>query len=54
VHRDAEYLDQAQRLKVDVSPIGGDEVLRAIDDIAGAPPDLLDYMKKLLSESKNG
>jgi tripartite-type tricarboxylate transporter receptor subunit TctC len=54
VHQDPDYLDQAQRLKVDVSPIGGEEVLRAIEGIAGAPPDLLDYMKKLLSESKNG
>jgi tripartite-type tricarboxylate transporter receptor subunit TctC len=54
VHQDPDYLDEAQRLKVDVSPIGGEEVLRAIDRIAGAPPDLLDYMKKLLSESKNG
>ena len=54
LHRDAQYLDEAGRLKVDVSPIGGDEVLRAIEGIAGAPPDLLDYMKKLLSESKNG
>ena len=54
VHQDPQYLDEAGRLKVDVSPIGGDEVLRAIDGIAGAPPDLLDYMKKLLAESKNG
>jgi tripartite-type tricarboxylate transporter receptor subunit TctC len=54
VHQDPDYLDEAQRLKVDVSPIGGEEVLRAIDGIAGAPPDLLDYMKKLLTESKNG
>ena len=54
VHQDPDYLDEAQKLKVDVSPIGGDEVLRAIDGIAGAPPDLLDYIKKLLSESKNG
>jgi tripartite-type tricarboxylate transporter receptor subunit TctC len=54
VHLDPDYLDEARRLKVDVSPIGGEEVLRAIDGIAGAPPDLLDYMKKLLSESKNG
>jgi tripartite-type tricarboxylate transporter receptor subunit TctC len=54
VHQDPDYLDEAQRLKVDVSPIGGEEVLRAIEGIAGAPPDLLDYMKKLLSESKNG
>jgi tripartite-type tricarboxylate transporter receptor subunit TctC len=54
VHQDPDYRDEAQRLKVDVSPIEGEEVLRAIDGIAGAPPDLLDYMKKLLSESKNG
>jgi tripartite-type tricarboxylate transporter receptor subunit TctC len=54
VHQDPDYLDEAQRLKVDVSPIGGEEVLQAIDGIAGAPPDLLDYMKKLLSENKNG
>jgi tripartite-type tricarboxylate transporter receptor subunit TctC len=54
VHQDPQYLDEAGRFKVDVSPIGGDEVLRAIDAIAGAPPDLLDYMKKLLSENKNG
>jgi len=37
-----------------VSPIGGAELLRAIDEIAGAPPELLDYMKKLLAESKGG
>jgi tripartite-type tricarboxylate transporter receptor subunit TctC len=54
VHQDPQYLDEAQRLKVDVSPIGGEEVLRAIEGIAGSPPDLLDYMKKLLSENKNG
>ena len=54
VHQDPQYLDEAGRLKVDVSPIGGEAVLRAIDGIAGAPPDLLDYMKKLLSENKNG
>jgi tripartite-type tricarboxylate transporter receptor subunit TctC len=54
VHRDPQYLGEAERLKIDVSPIGGEEVLHAIEGIAGAPPDLLDYMKKLLSENKNG
>ena len=54
VHQDPEYLDQAGKLKVDVSPIGGEEVLRAIEGIAGAPPELLDYMRKLLSDNKNG
>jgi len=54
VHRDSQYLDEAARLKVDVSPIGGEEVLRAIERIANAPPALLDYMKKLLAENKGG
>ena len=54
MHKDPQYLDEAQRLKVDVSPIGGQEVLQSIERIAGAPPELLDYMKKLLSDSKNG
>jgi tripartite-type tricarboxylate transporter receptor subunit TctC len=54
VHLDPQYLEQAEKLKIDVSPIGGDEVLKAIEGIAGAPPELLDYMKKLLSDNKNG
>jgi MFS family permease len=53
VHRDAQYLDEAGRLKIDVSPIGGDEVRRAIERIAGAPSELLDYMKRLLAENKS-
>jgi tripartite-type tricarboxylate transporter receptor subunit TctC len=54
VHRDPLYLEDAMRLKIDVSPIGAEDVVRAIDEIAGAPPDLLDYMRKLLSEQKSG
>jgi tripartite-type tricarboxylate transporter receptor subunit TctC len=54
VQRDPLYLDDAARLKVDVSPIGAEEVIRAIDEIAAAPPDLLDYMRKLLAEQKGG
>jgi tripartite-type tricarboxylate transporter receptor subunit TctC len=52
VHSDAQYLEEAGRLRIDVSPIGGDEVRRAIARIAGAPPELLDYMKRLLAENK--
>jgi tripartite-type tricarboxylate transporter receptor subunit TctC len=52
VHRDAQYLEEAGRLRIDVSPIGGDEVRRAIARISGAPSGLLDYMKRLLAENK--
>jgi len=54
MHRDPLYLDEAARLRIDVSPIGGDEVLHAIDRIAGAPPKLLDYLRKLLADSRGG
>jgi hypothetical protein len=54
VHADPLYLEEARRLKVDVSPIGGDEVLDAIAAIAGAPKDLLDDFRKLLADSKSG
>jgi tripartite-type tricarboxylate transporter receptor subunit TctC len=53
VHQDPEYLEQAGKLKVDVSPIGGPEVLQAIEQIADAPKEILDYMKKLLSENRS-
>jgi tripartite-type tricarboxylate transporter receptor subunit TctC len=52
VHQDPQYLDEAAKLKIDVSPIGGDEVLRAIEDIANAPPEMLEYMRKILAENK--
>ena len=37
-----------------MSPIEGDGVLQAIERIAGAPPELLDYVRKLLAETKGG
>ena len=54
VHSDARYLEDAARLKVDVSPIEGAGVLQAIDRIAGAPPELLEYVRRLLAETKGG
>ena len=54
VHGDPQYLEEAARLRIDVSPIGGDGVLLAIERIASAPPELLDYVRKLLAETKGG
>jgi tripartite-type tricarboxylate transporter receptor subunit TctC len=53
-HQDAQYLEEAARLRLDVSPIVGSDVLQAIDRISRAPPELLDYIRKLLSETKGG
>jgi tripartite-type tricarboxylate transporter receptor subunit TctC len=54
VHDDAQYREEAGKFKVDISPIGGEEALRAIDRIAGAPPELRDYMRRILGEHKGG
>jgi tripartite-type tricarboxylate transporter receptor subunit TctC len=54
VHRDPAYLQDAARLRLDVSPIGGDGILTAIDRIAAAPVELLEYVRRLLAESKGG
>jgi tripartite-type tricarboxylate transporter receptor subunit TctC len=54
MHEDPQYLEDAAKLRVDVSPIGGDGVLRAIDGIGNAPPELLEYVRKLLAETRGG
>jgi tripartite-type tricarboxylate transporter receptor subunit TctC len=54
VQTDPEYLEDAAKIGVDVSPIGADEVLRAIDRISVAPPELLEYVRKLLAEPRGG
>jgi len=54
VHKDPRYLEEAAKLRIEVSPIGADDVLKAIDQIAAAPPDILDQMRKLFASSKSG
>jgi tripartite-type tricarboxylate transporter receptor subunit TctC len=50
VHRDPQFLDEAARLKIDVSPISGEQALTIVLQMAAAPPELVDYMRKLLAE----
>jgi tripartite-type tricarboxylate transporter receptor subunit TctC len=52
VHKDADYLADAAKLKVDVSPIGGEEALQAIERMSETPPDLRDALRKLLAQHK--
>ena len=47
VHRDPEYLSDAERLKVDVSPIDAAEVNRVIDAMANAPAEVREYISNL-------
>ncbi|MEA2992036.1 MAG: hypothetical protein QOD40_956 [Alphaproteobacteria bacterium] len=54
VHKDADYLAEAAKIRVEVSPVDGATVLDAINKIAAAPPDLLDYMRKLRAAENGG
>ena len=53
-HRDPQYLEEAARLRLDVSPVGGADILRTIERVAGASPDTLDHLKRLLADTKGG
>jgi tripartite-type tricarboxylate transporter receptor subunit TctC len=52
VHSDRQYLEDAAKLGLEVSPIGGEEVLRAIDRITATPPAVLDRLKRLMIGGK--
>jgi tripartite-type tricarboxylate transporter receptor subunit TctC len=54
VHDDSQYREEAGKFQVDISPIGGEEAVLAIDRIYGAPPELHDTMRKILGEHKGG
>jgi tripartite-type tricarboxylate transporter receptor subunit TctC len=49
-HKDAAYLAEAEKLGIDVSPIGGQEVLGLIDRIAKTKPEQLKRIEKLIAE----
>jgi tripartite-type tricarboxylate transporter receptor subunit TctC len=54
VHQDAAYLEEAARLRMEVSPIDSRAVLDTIDRIAAAPPNVLDYLRRIMTPGKGG
>ena len=54
VNSDPAYIADANKLHIDISPIDGPKVLEMIDRLSNSPPDLLDYMKKLQGDQKEG
>jgi tripartite-type tricarboxylate transporter receptor subunit TctC len=54
VQKDRGYLEEAAKLRLEVSPIGGEEVLQTIDHIAAAPPNILDRLRRLIMGDKGG
>lgn len=47
---DGDYLKEADRLGLDVSPVDGAQALALIEKLAASPKELLDYMKNLHGE----
>jgi tripartite-type tricarboxylate transporter receptor subunit TctC len=54
VHHDLQYLGEAAKLRLEVSPIGGQEVLDVIDRIAATPASIVDHMRRLIAGGKGG
>jgi tripartite-type tricarboxylate transporter receptor subunit TctC len=52
-HKDRHFLEEAARLNIDISPVSAAEVVRALQSVEQAPPQLLDYLKRLFAESKS-
>ncbi len=53
-HRDPSFRAEAAANGIDVSPVSADELRRSIDELAQAPPELLDYVRRLLATGKGG
>ena len=53
-HGDARFREEAERLGLDISPVGGEDVVRAIEDMAHASPDAFNYMKNLFASHRGG
>lgn len=54
VQQDTAYLDEAARVRMEVSPIDSRAVLDTIDRIAAAPPNVLDYLRRIMTPGKGG
>jgi tripartite-type tricarboxylate transporter receptor subunit TctC len=52
VHGDPLYLEEAAKLRLEISPIPGHEVLDAIERIAAAPPTIQDLLRRLMAGNK--
>jgi tripartite-type tricarboxylate transporter receptor subunit TctC len=53
-HRDAGFRAEAEKLGLDISPVGHEDMARSIEQMARASPDAFNYMKKLLAGHKGG
>jgi tripartite-type tricarboxylate transporter receptor subunit TctC len=48
VHRDPQYLEEAKRAGVYVSPVGAEDIIQSIERMSRAPPEIIERVGKLL------
>ena len=53
-HHDPQFLDEAARLGIYVSPVSARDIARGIEQMSQASPELFDQLRKLLAGGKGG
>jgi len=53
-HRDPQFLAEAEKLGLDISPVGADDITGSINAMFRASPDVVGYMRKLFAAHKGG
>jgi len=53
-HRDRQFLEEAKTTGIEVSPVGAEDLRRMIADLARAPPETFDYVRRLLATGNGG
>ena len=53
-HHDPQFIAEAKALGLDVDPVSAEDLLQRIDNLSRAPPEMLDYVRRLLAASKGG
>ena len=51
-HRDPVFLEDAERMKLEIHPGTADDIIEQIDIVAHAPPDMIQQLQKLFEASK--
>ncbi|MBM3607625.1 MAG: hypothetical protein FJX29_04095 [Alphaproteobacteria bacterium] len=50
--KDKDYIAEGEKLRIDISPIGGEEILKVIERMASVPTEVLERMKAIRAASQ--
>ena len=50
--KDPQFLEEAQRIGLDLSPLGGDGITKLIQQVQATPQDVVDRLRELLARPK--